>query len=70
MRKHSDMYVSELHCTVCGAVFPIHRKKHARREKCHIKDLWCWRCGEITKFKENDDEERYSEGNEQIASED
>lgn len=48
------MYISELRCTECGAVFPIPRKKHARREQGHIKDLWCYKCGKITKFKENE----------------
>ena len=53
MRKRSDMYVSELRCTECGAVFPIMRRNGKRREKDHIKDLWCFRCKKITKFLEN-----------------
>lgn len=52
--KRSDMYVSELRCTVCGAVFPIPRRKSKKRETEHIKDIWCYRCKKVTKFKENE----------------
>lgn len=61
MRKRSDIYISELRCGECGLVFPIPRMKHARREKGHIKDLWCYRCGKITKFKENCENDRHTE---------
>ena len=53
MKKHRDIYISDLRCGECGSVFPIPRKKHAKREQGHIKDLWCYRCGKVTKFKEN-----------------
>lgn len=53
MKKRSDMYISELRCTICGAVFPIPRMKHKKRERGHIKDLWCYRCAKTTKFEEN-----------------
>ena len=53
MKKHRDMYISILRCGECGSVFPIPRMKHARREKGHIKDIWCYKCGNVTKFKEN-----------------
>jgi len=35
-------------CPECGMKFPIPRKK--RREKGHIKDLWCPGCKKIQKF--------------------
>lgn len=54
MKKRSDIYISELRCGECGAVFPIPRMKHKRREQGHIKDIWCFRCGKVTKFKENE----------------
>ena len=54
MRKRKDIYISYLRCGECGAVFPIPRKKGARREQGHIKDLWCFRCKKITKFLENE----------------
>ena len=54
MKKHGDIYISELHCTECNTVFPIPRRRAKRREKGHIKDLWCYRCKKITKFKENE----------------
>ena len=56
MKKHRDMYISLLRCGECGSVFPRPRMKHARREKGHIKDIWCYKCGMITKFKENENE--------------
>jgi hypothetical protein len=57
MRKRNDIYISELLCGECGAVFPIPRKKGERREQGHIKDLWCFRCKKITKFWENEPNE-------------
>ena len=56
MRKRKDIYISYLRCGDCGAVFPIPRKKGARREQGHIKDLWCFRCKKITKFLENEND--------------
>lgn len=57
MKRPSDIYVSELRCGECGAVFPIPRMKHARREQGHIKDLWCYRFKKTTKFNENENAE-------------
>jgi ribosomal protein S26 len=54
MRKRTDIYISYLRCEECGSVFPIPRKKHAKRENGHIKDLYCYRCQRTTKFKENE----------------
>ena len=53
MKKRSDIYISELRCEECGAIFPIPRRRAKQRENEHIKDLWCYRCQNITKFKEN-----------------
>lgn len=52
--KSKDCYISELRCTECGTVMPIPRFKGHKREKNHIKDLWCYRCKKVTKFKENE----------------
>jgi len=35
-------------CPECGLKFPIPRQK--RREKGHIKDLWCVNCRKVQKF--------------------
>jgi hypothetical protein len=53
MKRFRDIYISELRCIECGAVFPIPRKEHSRRERNHTKDLWCYKCEKVTKFKEN-----------------
>ena len=57
MKKRTDIYISELRCEECGELFPIPRMMHKRREEGHIKDLWCYRCKKITKFKENTNNE-------------
>lgn len=53
MKRYRDMYVSELYCMDCGAAFPLPRKRHAQREAGHVKDLWCYRCRAVVKFREN-----------------
>lgn len=53
--KGNNFYLSELRCTECGAIMPIQRPSARKREKEHIKDLWCYRCGKVTKFIENSD---------------
>ena len=53
MKKRSDIYISELRCEECGAIFPIPRRRAKQRENEHIKDLWCYRCQSTTKFRGN-----------------
>ena len=53
MRKRNDFYVSELECPVCHKRFPIPRKSGEKREKNHIKDIWCPYCKKKRKFIEN-----------------
>lgn len=43
MRKHS-FEISELVCTQCNNKFPIPRRCSSRREKNHIKTIWCPYC--------------------------
>jgi Fe2+ or Zn2+ uptake regulation protein len=59
MRKRNDIYISKLVCTECGEMFPIPRRHSKRREKGHIKDIWCFKCNKITKFKENTENDSY-----------
>lgn len=54
MRKYNDIYISYLKCECCNSIFPIPRKKHAKREQGHIKDIWCYKCGKVSKFRENE----------------
>ena len=58
MKKRNDMYISELRCAECGSVFPIPRRISHRRENDHIKDLYCYRCARVTKFKENEKDDQ------------
>ena len=53
MRKRTNMFTSYLKCSECGKQFPIMRSKGYKREKGHIKDLWCPFCKSESKFKEN-----------------
>jgi Fe2+ or Zn2+ uptake regulation protein len=59
MKKRPDMYISKLICTECGEIFPIPRRISKQREKGHIKHIWCFKCNQVTKFKENIDNEIY-----------
>jgi len=52
MRKRTNMFTSYLTCNKCGKQFPIMRSKGYKREKGHIKDLWCPFCKTESKFKE------------------
>ena len=44
--------ISNFVCPECGSLFPLPRAKSMRREKNHIKDLWCPHCRKIVKTKE------------------
>lgn len=44
--------ISNFICLRCGASFPLPRIKGKQRENGHIKDMYCPKCGCITKFKE------------------
>lgn len=44
--------ISNFICPKCGGTFPLPRAKSMRRNKGHIKDLWCPFCKEIVKTKE------------------
>jgi hypothetical protein len=56
LRKRNDYYISDLRCGECGTVMPMPRKKGEKREQNHIKDIWCYKCKKVTKFKENEDD--------------
>ena len=46
-------YISHLSCTGCGLDFPIPRKCRRKREKNHIKTMWCPVCRAKRDFLEN-----------------
>ena len=51
-RHNPKMFESKLVCKKCGAVMWIPRRIGYKREKHHIKDLWCFKCKAIEKFEE------------------
>ena len=44
--------ISQFICPNCGNKFSLPRAKSMRREKGHIKDLWCPYCKEVVKTME------------------
>lgn len=44
--------ISMFTCPHCGTNFPIPRSKSMRRERNHIKDLYCIKCNERVKMME------------------
>ena len=44
--------ISKFICPECNGVFPLPRQKSCRREKGHIKDLWCPFCKKKVKTLE------------------
>lgn len=52
MRKQYHMELSMFVCPHCGNTFPLMRYHGKRREKGHIKDIWCPYCKDNRKFLE------------------
>jgi len=50
--RRQETFTSYFTCPECGMEFPIQRKKAKRKKTNHIKDLWCPRCGKISKFSQ------------------
>ena len=57
MRKKTNM--TELLCSCCGEIFPIHRKTNKEHKMNHIKDMYCPFCMKTTKFIEIIDRDLY-----------
>ncbi len=55
----NDFEISEFVCPECGNKFPIPRPKSMRREKKHVKDLWCPFCKKVVKTTEIKPRDRY-----------
>lgn len=45
---HSPHVPTVLRCSRCGAETRIWRKQGRRRERGHVKHLWCFSCQETT----------------------
>ena len=52
MTKKVKIDISLFICPECGGKFPLPRVKSMRREKGHIKDLWCPYCKAVVKTLE------------------
>lgn len=52
LARKGSYYISNFKCNICDMSFPLPRKTRRMRELGHIKDLYCPRCKEITKFRE------------------
>lgn len=51
----NEYTISDFICPECGRSFPLPRQKSKRREKGHIKDLYCPFCKKYVKtFEERD----------------
>lgn len=50
--KRQKFTISYFVCPECGNIFPLPRKKSKKRNKGHIKDLYCVCCGEVVKTTE------------------
>lgn len=46
------METSRLLCEECGNEMLIPRKRGWRREKGHVKHMYCYKCGKVTGFIE------------------
>ena len=44
--------ISVFSCPACGSTMPIPRQKSWRREKHHVKDLYCFSCKKTVKMIE------------------
>lgn len=47
-----DIDISLFICPECGGKFPLPRRQSKKREKGHIKDLYCPYCNKVVKTME------------------
>lgn len=52
MSRRNKYTISQFVCLECGNKFPLPRPMNQKREKYHIKDLYCPHCKKITKTEE------------------
>lgn len=50
--KRQKYVISYFICPDCGNTLPLPRKKSKKRDKGHIKDLFCVFCGDVVKTTE------------------
>lgn len=52
MKRRNYFVISDCVCKDCGTVMPVPRNKGKRREKNHIKTMWCPVCKEMKNMVE------------------
>ena len=57
MRRNTEL--SDLICSQCGSIMSIPRYKNGKRERFHVKDMYCINCNKETKFIEIGDIDIY-----------
>ncbi len=63
MIKNNNYSISNFICQECGNGFPLPRQNNRKRNKRHIKDLWCPHCKKVVKTTElREDDFFYSNG--------
>lgn len=50
--RENNYEISKFICHECGGEFPLPRQKAKRRNKGHVKDLWCPYCQKTVKTTE------------------
>ena len=57
--KRQQYNISYFVCPECGNVIPLPRKKSSKRNKGHIKDLFCVFCNNVVKTTEVREKDAY-----------
>lgn len=57
--RGNKFVISNFVCKECGGIFPLPRPKSKKREKGHIKDLWCPFCVQYVKTQEIRDKDYF-----------
>lgn len=52
MSKKINYSISNFICPDCGSSIPLPRQKNRKRNKEHVKDLWCPYCKKVVKTTE------------------
>lgn len=58
MQRRNNIYKASNFVGECGIIVPLPRI-HRQREKGHIKDIWCPKCGKVHGFREYKNNEFY-----------
>lgn len=59
MSNKIKTYPTDLICLNCGNITTIQRRRSQVKEVSHIKDLYCYKCKDVTKHYELIEKDRY-----------